>query len=396
MKFTEHGKVTVRARLISADERSFRVRFEVEDTGIGMNEEQRNRLFRQFEQGDASTTRRFGGTGLGLAISHRLVELMGGEIGVDSTVGVGSTFWAVVSLARGDAVALEQALSEAADTDLSALDGMHILLTEDNAFNQQVACEMLADVGCTVRVANGGQEALDFLARERFDCVLMDVQMPGMDGLEATRRIRADGKLQGLKIIAMTANAFAEDRERCLGVGMDDFITKPVQASTLYGALRRARHGVQPVLAVAEAVTPPVPAQSAPAVEAPAEAMEDLPVLDIATLEKLARGKPEKMQHFARRFIETALQGLPELQNAMLEGDAAAVAAAGHRIKSSARWIGALKLGEQLHQLEMLGKDANLQAAAPILAALPDSIAELTCQVEAGFSAGSEVLARSG
>jgi signal transduction histidine kinase/CheY-like chemotaxis protein len=236
VKFTERGDITVRARLVDTDSAGARVRFEVRDTGIGMAAETRERLFQVFQQADESTTRKYGGTGLGLAISRQLVGLMGGEVGVNSEAGRGSTFWFTVRLGNGD-VAIAQTGASTADGKVLA--GVRILLAEDNPINQFVATAMLEDVGAIVRVVGDGEAALDALHREPFDCVLMDVQMPQMDGLEATRRIRVDPALARIPVVAMTANAWNEDRQACLAVGMDDFVSKPVQPAFLYDKLAR-------------------------------------------------------------------------------------------------------------------------------------------------------------
>jgi two-component system, sensor histidine kinase and response regulator len=239
VKFTERGEITVRARLLDGDAKRCEVRFEVRDTGIGITEQARDRLFQVFQQADQSTTRKYGGTGLGLAISRQLVALMGGEVGVQSEPGKGSTFWFTVRLAPGSTAVAKAESPLRADSE--ALAGMRILLAEDNPVNQFVATAMLEQVGATVSVVGDGQAALDLLHRERFDCVLMDVQMPRMDGLEATRRIRADSTLARVRVVAMTANAWNEDRQACLDAGMDDFVSKPVQPAVLYDKLGRLR-----------------------------------------------------------------------------------------------------------------------------------------------------------
>jgi signal transduction histidine kinase/DNA-binding NarL/FixJ family response regulator len=240
VKFTERGEITVRARLFDGDAtKGCGVRFEVQDSGIGIPEKARDRLFQVFQQADQSTTRKYGGTGLGLAISRQLVALMAGEVGVQSAPGQGSTFWFTVRLAPGSAAAAKTGSPPRADSE--ALAGMRILLAEDNPVNQFVATAMLEQVGATVSVVDDGQAALDLLHRERFDCVLMDVQMPRMDGLEATRRIRADPTLVRVPVVAMTANAWNEDRQACLDAGMDDFVSKPVQPAILYDKLGRLR-----------------------------------------------------------------------------------------------------------------------------------------------------------
>ena len=237
IKFTETGGVAVSARQMESGPDGLLMRVEVRDTGIGMTDTQVSRLFRLFEQGDSSTTRKYGGTGLGLAISKQLVELAGGEIGVRSTPAGGSVFWFTMPLARATGqVAVHDALPVSSDM----IRGARVLLVEDNPVNQLVARELLEHAGVTVTVAGNGQEAIDCLLKATYDCVLMDVQMPVMDGFEATRRIRATPAIAGVRIIAMTANAGNEDHARCREAGMDDFITKPIRLQLLYSVLADA------------------------------------------------------------------------------------------------------------------------------------------------------------
>ncbi|MCL6534494.1 MAG: response regulator [Armatimonadetes bacterium] len=240
VKFTERGEAV--ARLIKREasaENEHALRFEVQDTGIGIPPEKQQQIFEPFRQADGSTTRKYGGTGLGLAISKKLVELMGGRMGVVSQVGEGSTFWFEVSLPACDApahVRLEQQLRAAEQTPLT---GLRVLVAEDNFVNQKVIRRTLEKWGIEMQIANNGREALEWLSREPFHLVLMDCQMPEMDGYEATRRIRAYEQPRGLHmpIIALTANALSGDREKCLECGMDDYLTKPVNPDLLWEKL---------------------------------------------------------------------------------------------------------------------------------------------------------------
>jgi signal transduction histidine kinase/ActR/RegA family two-component response regulator len=242
VKFTEHGEVVARLiqREASADN-EHALRFEVQDTGIGIPPDKQQQIFEPFRQADGSTTRKYGGTGLGLAISKKLVELMGGRMGVVSQVGEGSTFWFEVGLPACDApahVRLEQQLRAAEQTPLT---GLRVLVAEDNFVNQKVIRRTLEKWGIEAQIANHGREALEWLSREPFHLVLMDCQMPEMDGYEATRRIRAYEQPRGLHmpIIALTANALEGDREKCLECGMDDYLTKPVNPDLLWEKLVR-------------------------------------------------------------------------------------------------------------------------------------------------------------
>ena len=245
IKFSEQGRIEVRLRKEAGDSGVCLVRFEVSDQGIGLTEAEMAKLFVSFQQADASTTREYGGTGLGLAICKELAQLMGGDVGVSSEPGHGSTFWftARLGLSLKTVPGLIDQLSDAASGLLAndcitvphrPLNGARILLVEDNTFNQQIGQEMLEDVGATICLANNGIEALELLRQQDFDCVLMDLQMPQMDGLEATRHIRADPRLVHVPVLAMTATATTETRMRCIDAGMNDFISKPIHPELMY------------------------------------------------------------------------------------------------------------------------------------------------------------------
>jgi two-component system sensor histidine kinase/response regulator len=240
IKFTKQGEVRVNARLLSDGENEMVIHFEVIDTGIGIPPDQLPRIFKLFEQFDNSITREYGGTGLGLPIAMELVELMGGEMGVHSEYGKGTQFWFTSTLRKGDPAMLA-AVDNESDLPNSLL-GMKILLAEDNPFNQQVATDLLEQEGAEVHLARNGSEAVDLASRFRFDCILMDMQMPVMGGIEASRTIRSRPALAQVPIIAMTANASLDDRNQCLEAGMNDFITKPVRPALLFSAILRQIH----------------------------------------------------------------------------------------------------------------------------------------------------------
>ncbi|TXH26938.1 MAG: response regulator [Elusimicrobia bacterium] len=239
IRFTETGGV---ALLVSRDLDN-RIRFVVNDTGPGLAAGECTRVFDAFAQADDSDSRRYGGTGLGLAIARQIVTLMHGEIGVDSTPGGGSTFWFVVPLSAGELPA-PQPLPTVTESTLQTLNG-HVLLVEDNSVNRMVAEAFLRRFGLQVSVAVDGEQAIAMTAAQRFDVILMDCQMPNIDGFEATRVIRAresEPESKGtapLPIIALTANAFEGDRDRCLKAGMSDFIAKPFKQTELYEMLAR-------------------------------------------------------------------------------------------------------------------------------------------------------------
>ncbi|WP_295460939.1 PAS domain-containing hybrid sensor histidine kinase/response regulator [uncultured Thiodictyon sp.] len=240
IKFTAHGSIMLRVRLIEETATQVVLRFEVQDTGIGIAAADQPRLFTAFEQADNSPTRQYGGTGLGLAISQRLAQLMGGTLGVDSQLGTGSTFWFTVRLAKGEAMAA----APAHRSERSAYDQLRtrrtrarVLLVEDEPVNQEVMQELVADLGLQVDMAADGAQAVGMARRTDYDLILMDVQLPVMDGLAASQGIRQLPNGARVPIIATTASVFTEDRARCLAAGMTDFLTKPVDPDVLYTTL---------------------------------------------------------------------------------------------------------------------------------------------------------------
>ena len=242
IKFTERGSVTLRAFVVETGASDLRVRFEVTDTGIGIGEAEQAGLFQAFRQVDESSTRAFGGTGLGLAITRRLALLMDGDVGVRSAPGQGSTFWLTARLGRSTVpVAADPPQGTSSRDRLRALHGgARILVVEDNRLNQTVLCELLRMGGLEPTLAADGQQAVDQVARMPFDLVLMDMQMPVLDGLAATRAIRQRMPASPLlPIVAMTANVFESDRQACLDAGMNDFLAKPVEPEALFGVLLR-------------------------------------------------------------------------------------------------------------------------------------------------------------
>ncbi|CAN5490825.1 hypothetical protein BH11BAC3_BH11BAC3_17080 [soil metagenome] len=236
IKFTEEGEVNLHVNLLQEDEDNVSLEFVVQDTGIGIDENKLGLVFEQFTQASSETTRRFGGSGLGLTITRQLIELQGGSINVKSTIGVGSKFTFYLTIKKGNSDLQNSLNKTTAPVRQNALAGIKILLAEDNLINQNVAVKILTIEGAEVVVANNGLEAIEMLRQHQYDVVLMDIQMPQMDGYETTRFIRSkmEAPACNSRIIAITASALISEKERCLSAGMDDYITKPFQAKDLF------------------------------------------------------------------------------------------------------------------------------------------------------------------
>ncbi|KQP22101.1 ATP-binding protein [Pseudorhodoferax sp. Leaf267] len=379
VKFTEHGKIVVRVRQAPLPDGDVLLRLEVQDTGIGMTEEQRERLFQSFQQADTSTTRKHGGTGLGLAISKRLAELMGGEVGVDSTPGQGSVFWftARLGVATSRAATLPDAAlrghlvrvvednarspaPEADDAQLAALHGVRVLLVDDNDLNRQVGIELLQAVGVVVDVAEDGQLALDKLAQQDYDLVLMDMQMPVMDGLDATRAIRRNPRWARLPVLAMTANAMASDRQRCLDAGMNSHIAKPIDPAELYSQMLQwlaPARGTAPVAA-------PTPASPL----APDDQLARVPGLDAPAGLRRVLHKRATYEGLLQRFVDGQAQAVPAARAALASGQRAEARRLVHTLKGTAATIGAAGLARHAQAAEAaLEHDQADHAAEDIL-----------------------------
>lgn len=389
IKFTDEGEITIRVIMLEQGADDFLIRFEVEDTGIGIGAAEIDKLFQAFHQADASTTRKYGGTGLGLAISKQLVELMGGTVGVESQRNQGSTFWFTVRLAKGDKLVTN---THPPPLNLELLKRASILLIEDNLFNQQVALEMLREVGANVSIGSNGQEAIDLLLKRRFDCVLMDVQMPVMDGLEATRQIRSNPALAGTHIIAMTANSSREDRARCLAAGMDSFISKPVLAEQLYTVIAQAIAAVVPPDYVAGMVAGSSREQAAAhqmdnssdmaeSTRVESASSDHAAVIDLSVLAKMMGSDPAKIQKFALKFLHSAQLGVDEIETALRQQDMVGLAALGHRNKSPARTVGAQYFADLCQSLEQFKNSADIEQARNIVAQMRPLLERIARQI---------------
>jgi len=342
VKFTDHGRIAFGVRELDRRPRDARTwfAFSVQDSGIGMSAESLAALFLPFTQADTSTTRRYGGTGLGLAIARNLVDLMDGTLEVESSPGAGSKF--SVSLPFEEAAAEEIDYSRSAAgiaRGFSRADAMagsrSVLLVEDNDINQEVARVVLEQAGHRVQVANDGAEGVRKWTRGRFDCVLMDCQMPVMDGYEATRLIRAREAARGVgrvRIVALTASTLAGDRERCFAAGMDDFLSKPFESSALLSVVQG--HGARPELK-------PVPSHGAASFDPAA----------LASLLKLDRNEPGFLGRLIALFVQTAPEQIGVVA-CVTEATAVAAERAAHTLKSTSARFG-------LHALARLAGEAE-------------------------------------
>ncbi len=355
VKFTQQGEVTITTDLVELFDEEVILRFTVSDTGIGMTQEQIDNLFQPFQQADSSITRKFGGTGLGLAISMQLVEMMGGVIQVESEPKVGSRFFFTARLGKStttaplhsDMVSIEQASA--------LLEGSHILLVDDNEVNMQVGRELLMQVGVKVTEATNGREAVNIVEKEKFDAVLMDLQMPVMDGLTAAREIRKGPALKELPILAMTADAMAGDREKCLTAGMNDHIAKPIKPTLLYDTLVRWIRPDSDLTRTRDLLPAPISLSSETAINFPALDGVDIKVglANVYGDQKLFRKILKKM-HTQFQDIDQ------EIQAEMDRGDFKTAQRLAHTIKGVSGTLGALILQKQSLNLELAIKNKEI------------------------------------
>jgi PAS domain S-box-containing protein len=385
VKFSQHGHVELSVRALDAEGARRRLRFEVRDEGIGLSPEEAAHLFQPFTQADVSITRRFGGTGLGLTISKGLVELMGGHIGVDRRPSGGSIFWFTLPLgvaettpsprpghARQPAAAWTEASSDAPS--LSRLRGAQVLLVEDNLTNQEIAVAMLRKLGLQVTVANQGREALELLERGSFDLVLMDLQMPVMDGFETTAVIRSSDWGRSLPIIAMTAAAFPEDRQRVLNAGMNDYVSKPVEPRRLVSALQRWLPERGPPAIEGTETTAPAdqgpggtgqtdqPPRAEPALLMPLAGFDLM-----ATLQRLD-GDAALLRLILRAFQEEFTDWSDAFDTARASGDARGALRMTHTLKGAAANVGAIRVQASAAALERALTEGSDTGAVTALA----------------------------
>jgi len=350
VKFTQHGQVTVRmfpGDGSGVENDPVRIRVEVEDTGIGIPDEEQQDIFESFRQVDDSYAKKHEGSGLGLAICKQLVTMMGGSIAVDSVLGKGSIFTFDVLLSLPSEAEASQAERKVTEAEVPVSAPRRVLVAEDNALNQAFAVDILEEAGHAVTIAENGWEAIEALRSEAFDIVFMDVQMPEMDGLETTRRIRwgeAGGKARSIPIIAATAFAVKGDREKCLEAGMNGYVVKPLQSVDLLAAVAKYTRSEQQNEVVD--MTPSVPV--------------DTPAIDVeAALERLG-GRHELFSKLAETFLLDTPPKLVELADRVSEGHMDEVLRLAHGLKNSAGMIQAAEMAEVALALEMAVREDRL------------------------------------
>ncbi len=368
VKFTERGMVCLSVAAAAQGGERVRLRFEVSDSGIGLSEEQQRHLFTPFDQADSSITRRYGGTGLGLAIARHLVGLMAGEIGVESRLGQGARFWFTAEFGIADAPAL--AAPRPPPLDPARLSGARVLVVEDNEINRLVTKDMLEQAGIVTRFAENGIEGVRAVLEDGpFDGVLMDVQMPRMDGYTATRLIRTNPGLAELPIIALTANALKGDRDAALAAGMNDYIAKPVDPEQALATLAR---WIRPNAA------PPKDEPEMP----PTAGAERGTVLDRVGGLRRVGGNLALYDKILLRFTEDQAQFALKFKALYDGGDLIAATRLVHSLKSSAGTIGADEVQRCAARLEEFCRTGTDQGAmAPLLAALAEAMARLLSEL---------------
>jgi PAS domain S-box-containing protein len=371
IKFTEEGEVVVHVRTESGGEGQVVLHFSVTDTGIGIPDDKQEAIFEAFAQADSSTTRKFGGTGLGLAITAQLVGLMGGRIWVESAPGLGSTFHFTARFGVSVGPVKQKTERPARIAPVARQKGrrgLRVLVVEDNPVNQELTVHLLERRGHKATVAENGREALRVLERHAFDLVLMDVQMPEMGGLEATRRIRGKEKTAGgrLPIVAMTAHAMQGDRERCLEAGMDGYVSKPIEAKDLFAVVESLGGGRASAEKRSEEVAP---AQD----ETLKEGAPDRDSL-------LARvgGDAGFLRKLAATFLADAPKKMSEIRSTLGGRDLTGLASAAHSLKGAVGNFGAAEVVEKARALEALARSGDLVAARESCPALEQELARFS------------------
>ena len=381
IKFTQEGVINIKIDKVAAleDER-IELHFSVQDTGLGISQEVIPHLFDAFTQADGSTTRKFGGTGLGLAICKHLVRMMGGDIWVESQFGKGSAFHftAIFTIQVEPIEPFEKSpLPEAIKTKKNNLKGARILLVEDNIFNQKVAQEIMAKKELAISIAKNGKEALTMLADSDFDAVLMDIQMPEMDGYEASQLIRKKPKYNQLPIIAMTANAMSGDREKCLAAGMDDYVTKPIDAKQLFTTLKKwIKTGIVPRIDLISSEVECI--EKYRLEEYRNDFLPDkLPGINIKSALNLFEGDENFLKNMLKYFYQEYQNAIPELHEAVNEADLKTARRLVHTVKGIAGYFSAYSLEKAAKELESALRQEKLDNLMVLLENFEGALAQL-------------------
>jgi CheY-like chemotaxis protein/HPt (histidine-containing phosphotransfer) domain-containing protein len=347
LKFTENGSVAITVKPLSVSSEVTELEVRVTDTGIGISPENLQKLFNAFQQVDNSTSKNYGGTGLGLAISREFCKMMDGEIGVESEEGKGSTFWFTIKLAIGDS-SLAAKTKNVSDVSIAgSLQSVHarVLLVDDNATNRKVASQILMKAGCEVEMASSGQEAITVLEKDaNFDLVLMDIQMPEMDGMETTRRLKALDLVGLPPIVAMTAYAMKEDRERFLAAGMDDYLAKPIRAQQLIQTVSRWVSSGHSTVEESFVVT---------------DFVVDEEVL--ASLSDAVGGDPAFVQSMLEEFIVEAKEQIAAAISAHQAGSCKGVQSELHTLKGNSGTLGAAQVHSICEKIELKAKVCDFE-----------------------------------
>jgi two-component system sensor histidine kinase/response regulator len=363
IKFTERGDIHLEARVRERNPEQINLRLSVRDTGIGIPEDALNRIFQAFSQADGTTSRKYGGTGLGLAISRQLAELMGGALGVDSTVGAGSIFYLDLPLSVSETP--PEQLDIGQSTPPPSLGG-RVLVAEDNPVNQKVTRYMLENLGIEVLLANDGKAAFELVQEQAVDLILMDCQMPEWDGFMATRAIREwedSSQRRRTPIIALTANAMSGYGDVCRSAGMDDYLAKPLQESELQDIAQRfLASGARPVEAAQDLQETPGAATTLG--------------FDLAKIRSLCRNDAAQVGEMLQLFIDSSEEIMGHLVQALAQGDARQTARQAHQIKGAAAYLGAVHMADLAAALESAAKQDRLDEAESVLAALQSAFAE--------------------
>ncbi len=394
VKFTSRGSVALRCDLLAGSGAEWTVRFAVRDTGVGISTEAQERLFAPFEQADGSTTRRFGGTGLGLSIARELAQLMGGAVGVESEPGRGSVFWFTARLQSASPQAQaaptpHEGLAASRSVEQTLMErhrDARVLVADDNLINQELATELLRLVGLQVEVADNGRIAVDMVRRGAYDLVLMDMQMPEMDGLEATRLIRTVPELDTTPIVAMTASAFGADRDECLAAGMNDHIGKPVNPATLYEKMLRWLDESRQRPRAAPVDVPAPPAARPPLLAT--DVLADIEALDLVRGMSLFAGQRALYMQALGYFVDLYADGLAGVDRYLAGQAGATREAAGREIHSmggAAATLGAVELENAAHRIEALVRGAHAQ---------PDDDGALRAELQAVRAGLADLVAR--